>query len=890
MSLYAARYAFMHALPALLPLWYAKRGNESKEVNAVKRILSAVLACAMLLCMVPLAGAASDIDAHWSRPYITSLNKIGVINPSSSGNYSPDQAIMRWEFMRYINRALGYTEKAQISFSDVGASDVYYETVQIAVAHGYINGTGNNKMNPKGTLTREQAATILGRLHKVEPKDSALAFTDSEKISDWSRGYIADAVGKGYIDGYTDGSFVPQRTITRGEIAKILYFFLGSSLRTQSGALTESGLISDVKNVTVVTPGTLTNLTVPGNLYVTEGTLDGTVRLENVTVKGDLVISGGDVTMDGVNASRMVVSTPLDQPPHITCTGATNIGSTEVQTTTTLRESGLDVSAGGLSDISIVGQNAALTLDASVWSVTAEKNCTLLTTSSAMINELTANAAITVTGGGSIEKAMLNVNNCDLLMRPSSLQLASGVSAVIAGETTSSASGVTVSPAYLTFDIRNMDALAHSFDLLFNADKNDVAKVTCNGTALRLGTDYNLLSDKNGIRLYKAYLATLPAGAYSLDIAFTDGTKGTVSIAATNSAVSAVSPTSVTFDKYVQSAGYADVVISVAFPSGTRLEDVKFGSTVLERGTDYYYNAETAQVTVLRDYLARRTNGSYTLNFVPSQGSALSCSLTITDSSPVNTVTPSKADFDANPNSGGYADLEVTLTPADGATLSRIVCQGKTLEENWQYTMEGNKVRISKSAITSFTGSGRTSVDFGFIMSSGRNPTLTVNFITTYALTANVVDDLGQPVQGATVEFLSQDDGANAPQTLVTDEYGKATVYVRKGSYKLTVTDSRFTAQLTQTVSVNTPKTVNMTGEILENVEITVTNQYGAKLSGAMVAVGGKTLTTGADGVAAFSLKRSAYTVQIACAGYAAKSLPITVNGPVKERVTLSAQ
>ena len=76
--------------------------------------------------------------------------------------------------MRYINRAFGFTEKADISFSDVNSSDVFYETVQIAVKQGYINGVGNNRMAPEGTLTREQAATILGRLHKLRRRLTCL--------------------------------------------------------------------------------------------------------------------------------------------------------------------------------------------------------------------------------------------------------------------------------------------------------------------------------------------------------------------------------------------------------------------------------------------------------------------------------------------------------------------------------------------------------------------------------------------------------------------------------------------------------------------------------------------------------------------------------------------
>ena len=69
----------------------------------MKRFLSAVLAVALLLCTLPAAFAASDIENHWAKPYLLEMNEIGVINPSSEGEYTPDQAIRRWEFMRYID-------------------------------------------------------------------------------------------------------------------------------------------------------------------------------------------------------------------------------------------------------------------------------------------------------------------------------------------------------------------------------------------------------------------------------------------------------------------------------------------------------------------------------------------------------------------------------------------------------------------------------------------------------------------------------------------------------------------------------------------------------------------------------------------------------------------
>ena len=173
-------------------------------------------------------------------------------------------------------------------------------------------------------------------------------------------------------------------------------------------------------------------------------------------------------------------------------------------------------------------------------------------------------------------------------------------------------------------------------------------------------------------------------------------------------------------------------------------------------------------------------------------------------------------------------------------------------------------------------------------MSNGQNPTLRVNYVTTYALTASVVDDLGLPIEGASVTFTPADSATGtATQTATTDEDGKATVYVKRGSYTLTAAHERFTESVSQTTSVSSSRTVKMTGEILETVQVVVTNKYGAMLSGAVVSIGGKAATTGADGVASFSLRRDNYVIQVSCSGYTSTTKPITVTGSIRTQVQL---
>ena len=857
----------------------------------MKRFLSAVLAAAMLLCMLPAALAASDIDNHWAKPYLTEMHRLEVINPSSSGNYTPDKPIARWEFMRYINRAFDFTQKASISYTDVAAGSTYYDVVATAVYYGYINGVGNNKMDPTGTLTREQAATILGRLHKYVPttSESTLKFSDSTAISAYARTYVAEAVKMGYINGYNNGTFRPQGTITRGEIAKILYYYMGSSLNQNGGSYSASDFNSATKNVTISAPGTLAGATVSGNLYITEGVGSGSVRLQNVTVQGKIIVSGGSVTMDGVSAMDMVASNPCGVAPAVTCTGNTSIANTEVQTDAKLTENALGISAGGFSNITMNGADASLTLDASVWNVNTKQACSILTTGSTSIDVLTADAKTMLTGGGSLQTAKLNASGCELVMAPISYELASGVTASIAGRTVSSSNSVSISPTTLTYDINNEDSIAHSYDFTFNADKNDLIRITVDGDVLVLGTDYNLLTDKNGVRIYKAFLTKLSAGSHTAKLVFSDGATAALGIVTTNSAQTAVSPAQVTFDRYEKSANYANVQLSVSLPAGATMSSVKIGSSVLERGTDYTYNQATGQVVIFAETLAKKSKGSYNISFVPSKGNSMTCQLTVVDTKPTNNLTPDTLDFDANTSSGGYRDLAVTLSPAEGATLKSIRCGDKTLEENWQYMVNGNTVTLSKTAVASFAKDGASYADFTFVMSSGQSPKLHVNFVTTYALTASVVDDLGLPIQGATVTFAPADAATGTEtQTLQTDEDGRATVYVKKGSYTLTASHDRFTATVSQTTSVSSSRTVKLTGEILETVQVVVTNQYGAMLSGALVTIGGKTITTGADGTAAFSLRRGDYVVQAACTGYTAATKSITVNDSIRTQVQLS--
>ena len=170
----------------------------------LKKLFSGVLSAALLLFTMPLALAANDLEGSWARPYIEYLGQIpyngetgGVIRPNSTtGNYDPDKQVTRAEFMRYINRAFNFTEKASISqYTDLSANGWYIETIQIAAKHGYISGTNAVSMSPSAPITREQVISVLGRLFKKNLEEVApetLKFTDNKMIGKWSAAYVKE--------------------------------------------------------------------------------------------------------------------------------------------------------------------------------------------------------------------------------------------------------------------------------------------------------------------------------------------------------------------------------------------------------------------------------------------------------------------------------------------------------------------------------------------------------------------------------------------------------------------------------------------------------------------------------------------------------------------------
>ena len=185
-----------------------------------------LLAMLCLLLVVVVMGttfvSAAEATSHWSQEYVTWAYGKGLTYSESNTGFRPEDSVTNAEFYKMVNRLAGYTEKASISYRDVNYNNWYYDDVAIAVKAGYLRDS-KEALNPNAFITRDEAARIIAYVYGLSPEYSAVnRFSDAGLIS--NKGEVGALVSKAILNGYPNGTFQPQSSIKRGEVAKILYF------------------------------------------------------------------------------------------------------------------------------------------------------------------------------------------------------------------------------------------------------------------------------------------------------------------------------------------------------------------------------------------------------------------------------------------------------------------------------------------------------------------------------------------------------------------------------------------------------------------------------------------------------------------------------------------
>ena len=288
-----------------------------------KRILALFLAAVSCLSLAVSASAANTVNRKatdfrdydrtaWYAEAVSAAVDNGLLYGKSSTTLDPNGDMTRAEMAAIINRSFGCYKAADISqYKDVAKSKWYYKDVALAVQMGTYNGRSSSSMAPDAPITREEAMTVVARALELDyeayAKTDLSKFADAKNVSAWALPYVRAMVGADYIHGRTKG-LEPLDNITRAEFAQIFHNIIGTYI-------TEKGNYGkDIKGSVLIRTEdvTLKDMTVDGDLIVGCGAADGKIVLDNVTVKGRLLVWGGGTKAvycnNGTNMPAVVVA------------------------------------------------------------------------------------------------------------------------------------------------------------------------------------------------------------------------------------------------------------------------------------------------------------------------------------------------------------------------------------------------------------------------------------------------------------------------------------------------------------------------------------------------------------------------------------------------------
>ncbi len=159
-------------------------------------------------------------SSFWAYPSIQYLNTRGLIKGYPDGTFKPNNTITRAEAATIIARALDLKKTTNPSFKDVKSTHYAYNEIAAVAEKGILTGREAGSFSPDGKLTRAEMATILKRAYQ-------LTGTTTAKFSDvstkhWAYDTINTLIANKITDGYEDGTFKPDRQISRAEFATML--------------------------------------------------------------------------------------------------------------------------------------------------------------------------------------------------------------------------------------------------------------------------------------------------------------------------------------------------------------------------------------------------------------------------------------------------------------------------------------------------------------------------------------------------------------------------------------------------------------------------------------------------------------------------------------------
>lgn len=287
--------------------------NVKQELKQGRRFIAGVLAAILSLGLlaVPVQAATitdyNDVDGHWAYNALEWAVDNDVMLGTSSTEMEPNGLLTRAQLATMMDRLYGTYKNADISqYVDMVTGSWYYNYIAQAVNMGTLTGYSPFSMGPDDYVTREQAIVVVARtLCLVAAADEDLSrFPDRDEVGSWAYDDVCKMVEAQFVNGDTLGLLNPDANITRAEMAQILANIFQN--------IYESGTLTGNFHDTILIRGIVDihDAVFEGDLIIANGLREEELDLNDVTIKGRLVVWGGSEIRVNGQSQVAGVTTP----------------------------------------------------------------------------------------------------------------------------------------------------------------------------------------------------------------------------------------------------------------------------------------------------------------------------------------------------------------------------------------------------------------------------------------------------------------------------------------------------------------------------------------------------------------------------------------------------
>lgn len=169
-------------------------------------------------------------NTSWYFHNVDRAVALGIFNGTGTYRFDPDTGLTRAMFVTTLYRlvkgkGIDVSLKGTQSFSDVPAGQWYTDAAIWASENGIVLGYEDGSFRPERSISREEMCAILDRLLtllEVKTDGTPMTFADAGSISDWAKDSVARMSACGLIKGQGNNCFAPKATSTRAEAATVL--------------------------------------------------------------------------------------------------------------------------------------------------------------------------------------------------------------------------------------------------------------------------------------------------------------------------------------------------------------------------------------------------------------------------------------------------------------------------------------------------------------------------------------------------------------------------------------------------------------------------------------------------------------------------------------------